>query len=101
MAKLLKKGQMKPGTIAEAGSMSRLNTGTWRTYCPVTDLEKCTHCMICWLLCPDSAVQVEDGKKVGTNMQHCKGCGICATECPVDAIEIKLESEMSDDEKKG
>jgi len=101
MAELMKKDEMKPGGIAKAGAMSKLNTGSWRTYVPMTDLEKCTHCMICWAVCPDSAVMVEDGKKVGTNLQHCKGCGICATECPVDAIVMKLESDVPEGVKKG
>ena len=101
MADLMKKDEMKPGTVAEAGTMDRLNTGSWRTFCPVTDFDKCTHCLICWILCPDSAIQVKGGKKLGTNMQHCKGCGICATECPADAIAMKRESDMPPDERKG
>jgi len=99
MAELLRKDQMKPGAIAEAGSMGRLYTGSWRTYVPITDLEKCTHCLICWIFCPDSSVRVEDGKKVGTDLEHCKGCGICAAECPVGAIEMKLESEVPEQQK--
>jgi len=101
MPKLKVKDEMKPGAVAPAGTMGQLNTGSWRTYVPMTDLEKCTHCMICWSLCPDSAILVQDGKKVGTNLQYCKGCGICATECPVDAIEMKLESEVPEDQRKG
>ncbi len=101
MAELLKKDEMKPGTIAQAGTMAKLYTGSWRTYCPVTDFDKCTHCMICWIVCPDSAIEVKDGNKLGTNLQYCKGCGICAVECPPNAIEMKLESGMSEDEKKG
>jgi pyruvate ferredoxin oxidoreductase delta subunit len=101
MAELLNKDQMKPGAVVEAGSMAKLFTGAWRTYAPITDYEKCTHCMICWIACPDSAIRVKGGKKLGTDMQHCKGCGICAAECPTDAISMKLESEMSEEEKKG
>jgi len=101
MAELMKKGEMRPGTIAEGGTMARLHTGSWRTFCPVTDFDKCTHCLICWILCPDSAIQVKDGKKLGTDMQYCKGCGICATECPVDAIAMKRESDIAPDERKG
>ena len=101
MAELMKKDQMKPGAVTGAGGMAELYTGSWRTYVPVTDYEKCTHCMICWILCPDSAVQVEDDKKVGTDLVHCKGCGICAVECPTNAIEMKLESEMAEGERKG
>jgi pyruvate ferredoxin oxidoreductase delta subunit len=101
MAELLKKDEMKPGTVAEGGTMADLYTGSWRTYCPITDFEKCIHCMLCWIVCPDSAVRVEGGKKLGTDYQYCKGCGICATECPVDAIEMKLESDLSEEEKEG
>ena len=101
MAELLSKNEMKPGAIAEGGTMSRLNTGTWRTFCPVTDFEKCIHCMMCWIACPDSAIIVKNGKKVGTDMQYCKGCGVCATECPVDCIAIVLESEIPEGGKKG
>ncbi len=57
--------------------------------------------MMCWIVCPDSAIQVEGGKKVGTDMQYCKGCGICATECPVDCISIVLESDIPEGGQKG
>jgi pyruvate ferredoxin oxidoreductase delta subunit len=99
MAELLTKDQMKPGAVADGGTMARLNTGTWRTYVPVTDFEKCTNCLLCWIACPDSAIPAAEGKRKPTDMQHCKGCGICATECPAHAIEMKLESELT--EQKG
>ena len=101
MTDLMKKDELKPGAIAEAGSMGKLFTGSWRTYVPMTDLDKCIHCMMCWVFCPDSAVLTKDGKKVGTDMQICKGCGICANECPKDAIEMVLESEVPEGVKKG
>jgi pyruvate ferredoxin oxidoreductase delta subunit len=101
MADLLSKNEMKIGAVAEGGTMAQLNTGTWRTYCPVTDLEKCIHCMMCWIACPDSAILVKEGKKVGTDMQYCKGCGVCATECPVDCIAMVLESDIPEGGKKG
>ncbi len=97
--RLLNKDEMFPGAVARGGTTAEVHTGTWRTYAPVTDFEKCTHCMLCWICCPDSAIVVEDGKKLGTDYQYCKGCGICATECPVDAISMKLESEMTEKEK--
>ncbi len=96
---LMIKKEMLPGTATEAGSAAKLNTGSWRTFAPLTDYDRCTNCMICWVYCPDSAVVVEDGKKLGTDYQHCKGCGICATECPVDCIEMKLDSDVTDQEK--
>ena len=98
--KLLSKDEMTPGAVAEGGTMASLYTGSWRTYAPVTDFDKCTDCLICWISCPDSAIEVKDGKKLGTNYQFCKGCGICAQVCPADAIVMKLESEMAEQEKK-
>jgi 2-oxoacid:acceptor oxidoreductase delta subunit (pyruvate/2-ketoisovalerate family) len=97
--KLLTKSEMAPGAVAEGGSMAALCTGTWRTYAPLTDFEKCTHCLICWSLCPDSAIVVKNGKKLGTNYQYCKGCGICATECPAECIQMKLETDVTEEEK--
>jgi len=101
MAELMNKDEMKAGAIAEGGTMAKLYTGSWRTYCPVTDFEKCTHCMMCWICCPDSSILVKGGKKLGTDMQYCKGCGICGAVCPTEAIAMKLESEMGPDERKG
>ena len=99
--KLMNKDEMVPGAVSEAGSMEKLYTGSWRTYAPITDFDACTHCHMCWIFCPDSAIVVEDGKKLGTDYQYCKGCGICATECPVNCIEMKLDSEVTDEEREG
>ncbi|MHC4591737.1 MAG: 4Fe-4S binding protein [Planctomycetota bacterium] len=101
MAELMKKDQMKPGAVVKAGTMGQLYTGSWRTYRPLTDLEKCTNCLLCWITCPDSAIKVSGGERQETDLQYCKGCGICAAVCPVDAIEMKFEGELSEDDKKG
>lgn len=96
---LLQKDEMIPGAIGEAGTMSKLYTGSWRTYAPLTDYSKCTDCLLCWINCPDSAIKVKDGEKLGTDFQYCKGCGICAKVCPVDCIEMKLDSDITEEEK--
>jgi len=98
--RLLNKHEMVPGAVAEGGTMGELYTGSWRTFAPVTDYEKCTHCLLCWAFCPDSAVVVRGGLKLGTDYQHCKGCGICAAECPAGAITMRLESEMTEQDRK-
>jgi 2-oxoacid:acceptor oxidoreductase delta subunit (pyruvate/2-ketoisovalerate family) len=89
------------GAILEPGCYEKVNTGTWRTYVPVVDTSQCTQCLRCWILCPDSAVPTENGKRLPTDLVHCKGCGICAEICPVHCITLKLESEMKPGEPKG
>jgi len=79
------------GLIVEPGNSEKYITGGWRTYRPVLDKDKCIHCMICWIYCPDSSIVVEAGKMTGFDLDHCKGCGICAFECPKKAIEMVLE----------
>jgi pyruvate ferredoxin oxidoreductase delta subunit len=71
------------GLVFEPGSAAEYSTGTWRVLRPVHDMDKCTHCMICWVYCPDSAVIVKDERWVEFDYYHCKGCGICANVCPV------------------
>jgi pyruvate ferredoxin oxidoreductase delta subunit len=66
-------------------------TGDWRGEDkPVLNNEKCTRCLICWIYCPDIAINW-NGKDVAINYDFCKGCGICAKECPVEAIEMMKE----------
>jgi len=81
------------GRVLEAGNSEEYETGSWRTFKPVRDEEKCRHCLLCWIYCPDAAVLVKDGKVVGCDYKHCKGCGICARECPprIQAIEMVQE----------
>ncbi len=101
MAELLEKDEMKPGAVAESGTMEKLYTGSWRTYLPVVDFEECIHCLACWITCPDCAIPAEGGERKETNLQYCKGCGICAAVCPVDAIEMEREGESNQEERKG
>ncbi len=81
------------GMIVEAGNSHQYKTGGWRTYKPVHVRDRCISCFRCWILCPDSAIIVKDGKVTGIDYKHCKGCGICASECPdkIKAIEMVQE----------
>jgi 2-oxoacid:acceptor oxidoreductase delta subunit (pyruvate/2-ketoisovalerate family) len=64
-------------------------TGSWRTGVkPAVDLSKCVNCLLCWLYCPDSAVQLDGTVFVGFDERFCKGCELCAEICPTDAIEM-------------
>ncbi len=49
------------GVIVEPGNSDTYETGSWRTYKPLYNKEKCTNCLRCWIFCPDSAIIVKDG----------------------------------------
>jgi len=83
------------GMVFDAGSSVEYETGAWRASRPIIDLDSCTHCMFCWIFCPDGAIQVENSKVVGIDLKHCKGCGICAEECPKKVITMVDESKAS------
>lgn len=85
------------GAILEAGNAEQYETGGWRYMKPILDLEKCTHCMLCWVACPDSAIIVENNKLIGFNMDHCKGCGMCEVECPDKIKAIHMVSNEEED----
>ncbi len=81
------------GVIAEGGNAADYETGTWRTWRPVWQKEHCVHCLTCWVLCPDGAFELQDGRTAagkdrkeirGIDYVHCKGCGLCVRECPVN-----------------
>ncbi|MBE9501806.1 MAG: 4Fe-4S binding protein [Dehalococcoidia bacterium] len=81
------------GLVMEPGSSVAYETGDWRSSRPILDEEKCSNCLVCWVFCPDGAIQVENSKVVGIDLKHCKGCGICAEECPRKAITMVDECE--------
>lgn len=80
--------------IPEPATTLQNKTGGWRSFKPVLDEDKCTGCLVCWVLCPDASikrVKLDKRFKVAINYDYCKGCGICAAECPVNAISIERE----------
>lgn len=101
--------QEKPGwdelpigaSIAQAGNGVEYQTGDWRSERPVVNVEKCIHCLFCWVYCPDGAVVVENEKFKAIDYYHCKGCGICSSECPVKVITMVEEGKVQENEGKG
>ena len=78
-------------TISEPGSSALTKTGSWRTYMPVVDKEKCTACTICTNFCPEGVITVSKETKAEINFDYCKGCGLCAEVCPASAITMERE----------
>ncbi|MCK9479487.1 MAG: 4Fe-4S binding protein [Firmicutes bacterium] len=78
------------GVINEPGNSDKFKTGDWRSVKPVWIKENCKQCMLCFPVCPDSSIPIdENGKRLDFDFDHCKGCGICAEVCPFSAIEMK------------
>ena len=77
--------------IPQTGSSTQYVTGTWRSQRPTLDTSKCSNCLLCWVFCPEGAIQIEEDKVKGMDLRYCKGCGICATECPRKAIDMVEE----------
>ena len=66
-------------------------TGLWRTERPALDRAKCIKCLLCWLYCPEGAINRAEDDSVEIDYSYCKGCGICASECPAKAIVMVEE----------
>jgi pyruvate ferredoxin oxidoreductase delta subunit len=78
------------GCKIEAAGNSRLfNTGEWRVDTPLYIKDKCTQCLLCTPVCPDSSIPVNNYKRADFDYDHCKGCGICARVCGRGAIVMK------------
>ncbi len=85
--------ELDRGPVIPGGSSQEFLTGSWRQERPHLDLERCVHCMLCWLYCPDSSILVAGGRVTGIDLEHCKGCGICAAVCPPKASAITMAAE--------
>ena len=73
--------------ITDIGSTEKTKTGGWRTLKPARDKSKCTKCGLCWMYCPDNAIN----ENFDVDYDFCKGCGICANICPVKCIKMVKE----------
>jgi pyruvate ferredoxin oxidoreductase delta subunit len=87
--------ELADGGVVASGSATAFHTGDWRSERPIFHEKNCIQCFICWIVCPDSSVNLKDGKVIGFDYDHCKGCGICNNECPTKAEKraITMETE--------
>jgi len=78
--------------IFEAGNAKEFKTGDWRSMKPVWIKEKCKQCLLCYPVCPDTAILVNDNGEIDKfDYDFCKGCMVCKEVCPFDAIEKEDE----------
>ncbi len=55
----------------------------------VKNEEKCTHCGVCVVYCPTSALYMDEhSKEVKFANEKCIGCEICVKICPYRAMEV-------------
>ncbi len=78
------------GPWADPDAMLVIRTGDWRLERPVVREARCSHCGVCYLLCPNQCIR-DRGTHFSTDLEYCKGCGVCARVCPSAAIVMREE----------
>ena len=63
-----------------------------RSIRPFWDLERCIKCGMCYLFCPDAAIERDEEGYFDMDQEYCKGCGICQRECWFGVIEMREEN---------
>jgi len=93
--------QPSGGIVPEPGNMAWNDLSASRTgLMPVLDREKCIHCGVCDLVCPDYCLawgEGEEGGKferelMGIDYRYCKGCLRCVESCPSGALTRETET---------
>ncbi len=79
--------------VSRPGCSAEYRTGDWRSQRPQTNKDKCIKCGVCYLVCPEGAIQLAADGTYDFDLEHCKGCGICATECWTGCISMVEEGE--------
>jgi pyruvate ferredoxin oxidoreductase gamma subunit len=89
------------GILPEPGNSVWNDLATSRTgWIPVLHAEKCIHCGVCDLVCPDYCLAWGDGdadgkferKLKGVDYRYCKGCLRCVESCPTGALSKETET---------
>ncbi len=91
------------GVIVDPGNSIVKNLSASRQgFIPVFDVEKCAHCGLCDIVCPDLCLvweeeEGEDGgpaiRMRGIDYHYCKGCLKCVQVCPTEALVEAREEE--------
>jgi pyruvate ferredoxin oxidoreductase gamma subunit len=91
----------EPGYAAGPGSSIWNDLSTARSgFLPAFNRERCIHCAMCDMVCPDLCLVWEEGEKggrfqrelTGVDYRYCKGCLRCVETCPASAMLRKAET---------
>lgn len=52
------------------------------------DVEKCTGCRMCTMVCPHGVFEMRDGRAAVVDRDACMECGACVRNCAWAAIEV-------------
>ena len=90
------------GVIPLPGNTASNDLSTSRTgWIPLFDSDKCIHCGLCTLVCPDYCLvwapdedQAEPpfNRLLGVDYNYCKGCQRCIETCPTEAMTKAAET---------
>lgn len=93
--------QPSGGILPEPGNMAWNDLSVSRTgVLPVLEMEKCIHCGVCDLVCPDFCLAWGEGAEggkyervlLGVDYRYCKGCMRCVESCPTSALTRQTET---------
>ncbi len=84
-------GELASPSVWRPGTSALRSTSGWRVFRPIIERARCTRCFLCFVLCPEGAIALDEQHFPVVDELHCKGCLVCVEECPTGAIRAERE----------